>query len=45
MDEKAIDVRLTNQPNEDGTNGSPALYANIPIINIKNELKSYGKFG
>ena len=39
VDEKAIDVRLTNQPNEDGTNGSPALYANIPIINIKNESR------
>ena len=37
VDENAIDVRLTNQPNEDGTNGAPALYANIPIINIKEE--------
>ena len=40
VDEKAIDVRLTNQPNDDGTNGAPALYANIPILNIKNENKS-----
>ncbi len=40
IDEKAIDVRLTNQENSDGTNGAPALYANIPIINIKNELKA-----
>jgi len=39
VDEKAIDVRLTNQENEDGTNGAPALYANIPIINIKNEKR------
>ena len=39
VDEKAIDVRLTNQANDDGTNGSPALYANIPILNIKNENK------
>ena len=39
VDESAIDVRLTNKENEDGTNGAPALYANIPIINIKNEAK------
>lgn len=39
VDEKSIDVRLTNQANDDGTNGSPALYANIPIVNIKNENK------
>ncbi len=39
IDEKSIDVRLTNQSNEDGTNGAPALYANIPIINIKNDMK------
>lgn len=39
IDEKEIDVRLTNQENEDGTNGAPALYANIPILNIKNEMK------
>lgn len=36
IDEKEIDVRLTNKENEDGTNGAPALYANIPILNIKN---------
>lgn len=35
VDENAIDVRLTNQTNDDGSNGAPALYANIPIINIK----------
>ena len=40
VDESAIDVRLTNQSNEDETNGAPALYANIPIINIKNDMKS-----
>lgn len=40
VDEKEIDVRLTNQSNEDGTNGAPALYANIPIVNIKNDAKS-----
>ncbi len=39
IDEGAIDVRLTNKENEDGTNGAPALYANIPIVNIKNEAR------
>ena len=39
IDESAIDVRLTNKENEDGTNGAPALYANIPIMNIKNEAR------
>ncbi len=39
VDETAIDVRLTNKENGDGTNGAPALYANIPIINIKNEAR------
>jgi cell division topological specificity factor len=38
VDEDAIDVRLTNQSNDDGTNGAPALYANIPIVNIKNDM-------
>jgi len=39
VDENAIDVRLTNKENGDGTNGAPALYANIPILNIKNETR------
>ena len=39
VDEEAIDVRLTNKENDDGTNGAPALYANIPILNIKNESR------
>lgn len=39
VDESAIDVRLTNKENSDGTNGAPALYANIPILNIKNESR------
>lgn len=39
VDEGAIDVRLTNKENGDGTNGAPALYANIPILNIKNESR------
>jgi len=41
VDEKAIDVRLTNKDNGDGTNGAPALYANIPILNIKNEARKF----
>lgn len=43
IDEKEIDVRLTNKENEDGTNGAPALYANIPILNIKNEARKVEK--
>ena len=38
VDEDLIDVRLTNVSNEDGSNGAPSLYANIPIVNIKNEM-------
>ncbi len=40
VDEGSIDVRLTNKQNDDGTNGAPALYANIPILNIKNDMKA-----
>jgi len=40
VDENAIDVRLTNKTNDDGTNGAPALYANIPIISIRDEKKA-----
>lgn len=39
VEEEAIDVRLTNEIKEDGTTGAPSLYANIPIVNIKNEKK------
>ena len=38
VDESAIDVRMTNRQNEDGTNGAPALYANIPIMSIKDDV-------
>lgn len=38
VDESSIDVRLTNQSNDDGTTGAPSLYANIPIVNIKNDM-------
>ena len=43
IDESAIDVRLTNKENSDGTNGAPALYANIPILNIKEEARKNEK--
>ena len=43
IDEKAMDVRLTTDTNEDGTQGAPALYANIPIINIKDETRKISK--
>lgn len=39
VDEKAIDVRLTNKTSDDGTVGVPALYANIPIVTIKEEAR------
>lgn len=39
VDEDAIDVRLTTKTNEDGSNGNPSLYANIPILNIRNDMK------
>ena len=39
VEEEAIDVRLTNEIKEDGTTGAPSLYANIPIVNIRNDMK------
>ena len=39
VDEKAIDVRLTNKTSEDGTVGAPSLFASIPIVTIKNEAR------
>ena len=39
IDENAMDVRLTNKDNGDGSNGAPELYANIPILNIKDEVR------
>ena len=39
VDENSIDVRLTNKSNEDGTTGAPVLYANIPIVSVKEEAK------
>ncbi len=43
IDEKAMDVRLTNKQNDDGTTGAPALYANIPIMTIKDEARKKAK--
>lgn len=43
IDEEAMDVRLGAETNEDGTQGAPALYANIPIINIKDETRKMSK--
>jgi len=43
VDENAMDVRLTNQANDDGTQGAPALYANIPILNIKEKARTSKK--
>lgn len=43
IDESALDVRLKNQQKEDGTQGAPVLYANIPILNIKDENKNNKK--
>ena len=39
VDENSIDVKLTNKVNADGTTGAPALYANIPIVSMKDETK------
>ena len=39
VDENSIDVRLTNKSNDDGTTGAPVLYANIPIVSVKEEAK------
>lgn len=39
VDENSIDVKLTNKVNSDGTTGAPILYANIPILNVKDDTK------
>ena len=39
VDESKIDVRLTNEENDDGSIGAPLLHANIPILNVRNDLK------
>ena len=39
IDDKEIDVKLTNKQNSDGTVGAPALYANIAFKSVKSEIK------
>lgn len=39
VDENSIDVKLTNKVNNDGTTGVPMLYANIPIVSVKEDAK------
>lgn len=39
IDEEAIDVRMTNKVSEQGDRSAPSLYANIPILKIKDECK------
>ena len=39
VDDKEIDVKLTNKQNSDVTVGAPALYANIPFKSVKSEIK------
>lgn len=43
IDESELDVKLTTQKNSDGTVGTPALYANIPIIGVKEETRKFNK--
>ena len=38
VDEETIDVRLTNQENEDGTNGAPSYYFQKIIIIVQKIL-------
>lgn len=40
VDESKLDVRFTNSINSDGSHAAPTLYANVPILNIRNEMKS-----
>lgn len=39
VDENSINVQLTNKVNNDGTTGVPILYANIPILSVKDDTK------
>lgn len=43
IDESGLDVKLTTQTKADGTVGIPALYANIPIIGVKEETRKFNK--
>jgi cell division topological specificity factor len=39
VDEESLDIQLTKTMSDDGKNTVPALYANIPIKNIKDSGK------
>lgn len=39
IDENALDIQLTRTKSDDGESIVPALYANIPIRNIRNSGK------
>jgi cell division topological specificity factor len=39
IDESALDIQLTRTKSDDGESIVPALYANIPIKNIRNSGK------
>lgn len=39
VDESALDIQLTRTKSDDGESIVPALYANIPIKNIRNSGK------
>jgi len=39
VDESALDIQLTRTKSDDGENYVPALFANIPIRNIRNSGK------
>ncbi len=39
VDESALDIQLTKTKSDDGESIVPALYANIPIKNIRNSGK------
>ena len=39
VDESELDIQLTRTKSDDGESTVPALYANIPIRNIKNSGK------
>ncbi len=39
IDESALDIQLTKTKSDDGMSVVPALYANIPIKNVKNSGK------
>ena len=43
IDENGVDIRLTTEINENGEQSVPALYANIPIIKIKEDTRSVKK--